>query len=129
MKIRIKLIAMLVITAGIMFSTSCKKEEATLPTVTTGSFTAKADGTAKGVGNNVTDDGNADVTARGVVYGSLKNPAIGGTGTVTISAGTGTGTFNVDLEQLAPKFTYHVRAYATNSEGTSYGADVEFTVP
>ena len=128
MKLRIKLIAMLVLTAGIMFTTSCKKEEASVPTVTTGSFTAKANGTAKGSGN-VTDDGGADVTARGVVYGSLKNPTIGATGTVKVSAGAGTGSFNVDLNTLAPKFTYHVRAYATNSEGTTYGADVEFTVP
>jgi len=129
MKLSIKLMLMLVLTAGIMFSTACKKDEGpkNKPTVKTLDFTAKANGTADGSGE-VTDDGGAEITSRGVVYGSLEDPVIGDTGTKTVSAGSGTGKFDVHLSQLAPKFTYHVRAYATNSEGTSYGADVEFTV-
>ena len=35
--------------------------------------------------------------------------------------GTGTGAFTSDITGLAPNFTYHIVAYATNDEGTSYG--------
>jgi hypothetical protein len=40
--------------------------------------------------------------------------------------GTGEGSFTL-LQALLSGTTYHVRSFATNSEGTVYGADVEFT--
>ena len=40
------------------------------------------------------------------------------------SNGTETGTFTSSITGLSPGATYHVRAYATNSVGTSYGSDV-----
>ena len=124
MKLKIKMLFLLVLASGIMIATSCKKDPV-LPTVTTSSFVAHTNGTAEG-GGNVTDDGDADVTARGVCYSQVKNPTISDQKT---SDGTGTGEFTSKLSPLAPGFTYHARAYATNSVGTSYGADVEFTVP
>ena len=41
--------------------------------------------------------------------------------------GTGSGHFISNLTSLLPGTVYHVRAYATNSAGTAYGADVPFT--
>ena len=46
------------------------------------------------------------------------------------AAGTGsggTGAFTASMTSLTEGTKYYVRAYATNSAGTSYGAEVEFT--
>ena len=41
--------------------------------------------------------------------------------------GSGTGAFNGSLTNLQRSTTYYVRAYATNSNGTVYGEQVNFT--
>jgi uncharacterized protein (TIGR02145 family) len=74
-------------------------------------------------GGNVTNDGGASVTERGVVYSTTANPTISNN---KITGGTGTGTFTVTLSPLASQQTYYVRAYATNSNGTAYGNQVQF---
>jgi len=74
---------------------------------------------------SVSSDGGAVVTERGFVYGTNVNPAIG-TDT-KVSSGSGTGSFSETITGLTPNTTYYVRAYAINSAGTSYGADVSFT--
>ena len=76
-------------------------------------------------GGNITDDGGAAVTARGVCWATTTDPVIGATNTTT--NGSGTGVFTSNLTGLVPGTAYHVRAYATNSAGTAYGADVPFT--
>ncbi len=78
-------------------------------------------------GGNVTDDGGATVTMRGVVWGASANPTVGGAGQST--NGTGTGSFSGTLTNLTPGATYHYRAYAQNSVGTSYGTDYTLTTP
>jgi uncharacterized protein (TIGR02145 family) len=76
-------------------------------------------------GGNVSADGGAAVTARGVVWATSTNPTIA-LSTKT-SNGTGTGTYTSSLTGLAPLTTYYVRSYATNSVGTVYGAQISFT--
>jgi len=44
-----------------------------------------------------------------------------------VTVGDGTGSFNTAITGLAASTPYHVRAYATNAAGTSYGSDVSFT--
>ncbi len=75
-------------------------------------------------GGNVSSDGGAVVTALGVCYGTSPNPDL--TGSFT-NNGSGTGNYSSPLTGLTPGTFYHVRAYATNSVGTSYGADATFT--
>ncbi|MFM8977787.1 MAG: cohesin domain-containing protein, partial [Bacteroidota bacterium] len=75
-------------------------------------------------GGNVTSDGGAAITARGVAYGTSQSPTISGT---TTSNGTGTGSFSSTLTGLTSSTVYYVRAYATNSVGTAYGSQVSFT--
>jgi len=75
-------------------------------------------------GGNVTSDGGAAVTARGVCWGTTANPTVSGSHTTD---GSGTGTFVSSITGLSSNTTYHVRAYATNSTGTSYGNDLTFT--
>jgi hypothetical protein len=92
------------------------------PTVVTSVATNIA--TTSGVlGGNVTADGGATVTSRGVIYSSTNNtPTIGGSGVTQSANGSGTGTFSQTISGLTPNTTYSVRAYAVNSTGTSYGA-------
>ena len=94
-----------------------------LPVVTTTAVTGTTKTTAA-TGGEVTYDGGGAVTARGIAIGAGANPTI--TGTV-IAGGTGTGIFTTNLTGLTKYTTYHVRAYATNSAGTAYGADITFT--
>jgi len=93
------------------------------PTVTTAAATDITASTAT-TGGNVTADGGATVTDRGVCWSTSPNPTIADSYT---SDGTGTGVFSSSLDNLTGGTTYHVRAYATNNVGTAYGEDVSFT--
>ncbi len=75
-------------------------------------------------GGNVTSDGGATVTARGVCWSTNQNPTISNSKTVD---GAGTGSFTSTMTGLTKNTTYYVRAYATNSIGTSYGEQKTFT--
>ncbi len=95
----------------------------TTPTVTT---TAASGITASSAtaGGNVTADGGATVTERGICYATTANPT---TANTKVTSGTGTGTFTANMTSLAASTLYYVRAYAINSNGTTYGAQVSFT--
>lgn len=75
-------------------------------------------------GGTVITDGGSIVTARGVVWSTIPNPTIA-LATKTTD-GTGTGVFTSMLSGLNPSTTYYVKAYATNSTGTSYGNELSF---
>ena len=87
-----------------------------LPVVTIAEITDATASTASG-GGNVTSDGGAAVSARGVCWSTSENPVATGSHT---SDGTGTGEFISSITGLLPGTAYYVRAYATNSFGTSY---------
>ena len=70
---------------------------------------------------DVTDNGGHPVTDAGVCYSMLKNPGID---TNVSSFGRGTGQFEAVVENLDPGSKYHLRAYAVNSEGVSYGEEI-----
>jgi uncharacterized protein (TIGR02145 family) len=93
------------------------------PKVTTNTTSAISYTTATS-GGNVTAEGGASVTARGVCWSTSTNPTIA-LATKTVD-GTGTGAFTSSITGLAANTTYYVRAYATNSVGTSYGTQVSF---
>jgi uncharacterized protein (TIGR02145 family) len=98
------------------------KTQAGLATVTTTPVVDIVALSAKS-GGNISNDGGASITARGVVWSTNPNPTIANFKTTD---GAGTGTFTSVLSPLASQTTYYVRAYATNSYGTSYGAQVQF---
>ncbi|WP_345953997.1 MBG domain-containing protein [Mucilaginibacter sp. PAMB04168] len=100
----------------------------TTPTVATASVTALSATTAT-LGGNVTADGGASITERGIVYGTSSTPAIGGLGVTKAALGTGMGAFSTSATGLASSTTYYVRAYAINSVGTVYGEQQTFTTP
>jgi hypothetical protein len=102
---------------------SCKKDPTDPPAVTTTEVTSIT-GTSAASGGEVTSEGSSIVTERGICWGTAANPTITDSKT---SDGTGLGVFTSSITGLAPGTVYHARAYATNSHGTSYGADVEFS--
>ncbi len=93
------------------------------PTVTTDPPTSITSSSAT-LGGNVTDDGGATVTASGVVYNTSANPD---TGDNVVQISSGTGSFSQTVDNLDHGTTYYTRAYAINSEGTSYGSQHSFT--
>jgi len=95
----------------------------TAPTVTTTAASSITNTTAIS-GGNVTNAGTSSVTARGVCWSISANPTI--TDDITTD-GAGIGAFSSSITGLTSGVAYHIRAYATSSVGTSYGADMTFT--
>ena len=74
-------------------------------------------------GGEVIDDGGAEIKMRGVCWSTITEPTISDSFT---DDGAGIGLFVGDLTGLNPGTTYFVRAYATNTIGTSYGEEISF---
>jgi hypothetical protein len=104
------------------FSVRCLKDLS--PTLTTTDASVIGANTAT-AGGNITAQNASEVTARGVCWSTSANPTKA-LSTKTTN-GTGTGIFTSSLTGLLPSTLYHIRAYATNTEGTSYGEDKTFT--
>lgn len=94
-----------------------------LPSLTTTAATSISSNGAA-TGGVVTSGGGAQVSARGVVYGTSANPTLSNPFTVD---GNGMGSFISVLTGLTPVTAYRVRAYATNSAGTAYGNEILFS--
>ena len=73
---------------------------------------------------NVSDDGGAEVSLRGVCWDTICNPVIATAS--SMGAGQGIGNYECEINGLNSNTTYYVRAYATNSAGVSYGEEVSF---
>ena len=104
------------------FKTEGSGATITLPTVITAEVTEITTNSAKG-GGEVTNDGGAEVTERGICWSTNENPTLNDS---HVATGTGTGAFIAMMNGLGANTTYHVRAYATNEVGTAYGLDREF---
>jgi hypothetical protein len=96
------------------------------PTVTSQAVSSISTTTATGNGN-ITLLGNPTPTQYGVVWGTSENPTVDLSTKTTQGTPSGTGAFTSSITGLSVGTTYHVRAYATNTAGTSYGDDVTFT--
>lgn len=122
MKKAVKLSAVICMISGIMMVQGCKKDP-TIPILTTVTV-SEVTVTGGMSGGNITSDGGAEVTARGISWGIGHDPVITGSHTTD---GKGTGAFVSSLTDLTPNTLYYIRAYATNSAGTAYGNEVSFT--
>lgn len=96
-----------------------------LPTVKTSVFNDNKEGKAK-VGGNVVDMGYSEITARGICWSFSNEPTIQDN---VFNFTPGTGAFSGYLEKINGGKPYHIRAFATNSIGTSYGEEVIFSAP
>jgi uncharacterized protein (TIGR02145 family) len=99
-------------------------ETITIPTLTTNPVSLISY-TSANSGGTISNDGGSPVTSRGIVWSTTKNPTIALT-TKTINS-NGNGAFSSTLSGLTNGTTYYIRAYATNSVGTSYGNEITFT--
>lgn len=109
--------------------TACKKHdpEPDLPPTLSTSAPVKVNDTTYTCGGNVTDAGSAPVTERGVVVSLSPDPSVDDAADVKVIIGSGTGSFSSALQPFYQGYTYHIRAYAQNTVGVSYGADVTVT--
>lgn len=74
-------------------------------------------------GGNITSDGSSPITSKGVVWDTSSNPTIA----LTTKTNDGPGSANfisTITTTLNIGTTYYVRAYATNTVGTSYGNEL-----
>lgn len=109
-----------------LLALGCQKEltdpgpSSLLPVITTTAASSISNSSAIS-GGDITSDGGNPVTERGVCWSITVNPTISNSHT---SDGTGIGTFTSSITGLLPATTYHIRAYATNSDGTAYGNEI-----
>ncbi len=95
---------------------------ATTPILTTVEASAITHNSATS-GGNITSDGGYTVTARGVCWNTSSNPTLSNSFTTD---GSGAGLYSSPFNTLSAATQYYVRAYATNTLGTSYGSNISF---
>lgn len=74
-------------------------------------------------GGQISDDGGAPITLRGVCWSTSPNPTRSNS---CVNSGSGVGSFSATMTNLSPGTRYYVRAFAVNSVGTHYGLQREF---
>lgn len=105
------------------FFTSCNKDDENLPSLFTNEIIQLHLTSATG-GGVICSEGGADVTQRGLCWNTAGLPTIQDS---TTTDGTGSGIFTSEITGLKTGTKYYFRAYATNSYGTAYGNEVEYT--
>jgi hypothetical protein len=101
---------------------SCRKDEHTLPTVSTNPVEYVTPSTAE-TGGKITNDGGSVITGRGVCWSRNQDPTIDND---HISQGGGDGSFRCNITGLISNTKYYLRAYAVNNTGISYGEEIDF---
>ncbi len=98
------------------------------PSVSSTAAVSNITGSSATSGGDVSSDGGADVTARGLVWSTSSMPTLQSHpgGDFSDDGGSGTGAFESNMADLDADTTYHVRAYAANSAGAGYGPQVTF---
>jgi uncharacterized protein (TIGR02145 family) len=109
------------ILTGTLLMSSCAKDP-TLPVLTTDEPTEITTNSAT-ISGNVTEDGGAEITARGICWGTVTMPTLSDN---FKPSGIGPGEFTCSISELEPNTEYYVRAFAENSVGIAYGNEVTF---
>jgi hypothetical protein len=107
-----------------IFFTQCEKIRWNLvkaPQVSTDAISNIGNSTAIS-GGTILKDGGSPITARGVCWGTAHNPLV--SSGMKTSDGEGAGSYQSTISGLATNEIYYIRAYATNSIGTSYGNEI-----
>jgi uncharacterized protein (TIGR02145 family) len=73
---------------------------------------------------NITNDGGAAISSRGICWSTSTNPTINDSKTIE---GSGVGIFSSTISGLKPSTIYYLKAYATNIYGTIYGQELTFS--
>lgn len=96
-----------------------------LPKISTDNVTDIQENSAS-ISSTVISDGSYMVTSRGVCWNTNGNPTLQNCLGFTTD-GQGMGSLTSAITGLNSLTIYYVRAYATNSEGTAYGNQLNFT--
>lgn len=72
----------------------------------------------------VTSDGGSSIIERGICWNTSGNPSIDDH--AITDEHNGLGEYVCHISDVIPNTTYHIRAYAKNSKGVSYGEDMQF---
>ena len=94
-----------------------------LPTLTTNNVTNISSSRIIS-GGNISNNGGLDVTSRGICWSLNEEPT---TNDNFLINGSGIGEYSVEVLNLESNTDYYARAFATNSLGTSYGNELNFT--
>ena len=122
MRVKLKNAITIFVVLSLVFS-ACKKDKpATVPSVSTGKVVNITTESAES-GGIILDNGGSPVTMSGSCWSISKDPTVNDPKT---SDQIKDGHFTSKLLSLIPGTAYHVRAYATNALGTTYGADSTF---
>lgn len=79
------------------------------------------------VNGQILDLGDGFVTSHGFCYSKTNSEPTTADGVLDLGSTTTKGGFDGTIKGLSPENTYHVRAFAKNSVGTSYGGSLKFT--
>ena len=101
---------------------------ATAPSVSTGICGWDSTNSDINALGSVSSDGGATITERGFCY-STTDPPTTSSGKTIVSGTTGTMSADLPAIQFSSSYNMYVRAFATNSVGTSYGVTRTVTVP
>lgn len=106
---------------------SCKKSVEKIivvpPTIMIGQINNITFSSVK-VGAQITSSGNGSITERGFIYDSSPQVTFNNN---KVLASEGSREFSVDILGLKPNTRYFIRAFATNSAGTSFSDEISFT--
>jgi len=94
----------------------------TTPSVSTAAITNITTNSATS-GGNIIDTGGAVIIQKGICWNNTGLPTTNDNNIINNTVSTN---FTCDLSSLNPNTTYYIRAYATNSVGTSYGNEITF---
>ncbi|MDP4208352.1 MAG: fibrobacter succinogenes major paralogous domain-containing protein [Bacteroidota bacterium] len=106
----------------LFLSVSCKKENKSLPELSTSVVSGITTNKAQ-CGGTIVSDGGSAITKRGVCWSTNQLPTIADNKTVD---GVGIGSFSSSITGLSQNTSYYVRSYASNDAGTTYGNQVTF---
>ena len=124
------LLAVILFIAVAVLNTGCKKNNTTTntpPSLTTNDVILDVTSTTAQSGGTISSIGASALTENGVCYSTTNaTPTINDI-KVTAPLISTSYSFAANLTGLTPSTTYHIRAYATNAYGTSYGSVVTFS--
>lgn len=104
--------------------------EACTPIVETIGFDAPGgDPTIATCNIRINSDGGTYISQSGVCYSLNQNPTISDNISDIGGSNSPGGPYAIEIHNLLPNTTYYVKAFATNSVGTSYGNQVTYTTP
>ncbi|MFZ4548931.1 MAG: hypothetical protein ACOYN4_15890 [Bacteroidales bacterium] len=94
-----------------------------MPVLTTSSITELTQYSAVS-GGEISSDGGSEIITRGICWDTEPSPTI--LDHLTFN-GSETGAYTSHIDGLLSNTKYYLRAYASNSVGTSYGNEISFT--